>query len=271
LIEPETVFKQPEDEPLGSITWSGTLLLYALLTMYLYPTMKSMDILGYMNELPEAMKAAFGWEGTDFAIVTMTPESFAAMEFLVLWPVMIGIYAIFSSIGIARETEQGTLDLLLAQPIKRYKIVISKFSVFIAAAFLLTVTSLLGLVIGATLIEESVNILNLARVLFEAFLFVIAVGSFALLCSVIFLEPRKSLLISGVVLAASYIINFVVPVMSDSISWVRNLSLFYFYSPNEVLNTAAINGTAVIIYLSVTVICFAAALIIFQRRDLIAA
>lgn len=251
----------------GLVAWSGILFLYALLTMYLYPTIESMDILGYLNALPEAMKAAFGYEGIDFTTLTLTPEAFAAMELLVLWPLLIGIYAIFSGIGIAREAERGTLDLLLAQPVKRYKVMITKFGVFVLGALLIAIASLLGLALGAGLIDETVNINSLALVLFEALLFVLAIGCFTLLCSAIFLEPRKSLLAAGVVMAGSYILNFMVPILDPSISWLRNLSLFYYYQPQEIISSASLNGTAVAVYAVVAVVCSIAALVVFQRRD----
>ncbi len=136
------------------------------------------------------MKAAFGYEGIDFTTLTLTPEAFAAMELLVLWPLLIGIYAIFSGIGIAREAERGTLDLLLAQPVKRYKVMITKFGVFVLGALLIAIASLLGLALGAGLIDETVNINSLALVLFEELLFVLGIGCFYLLFSAIFLEPR---------------------------------------------------------------------------------
>ncbi len=44
----------------GLVAWAGIIFLYALLTMSLYPTMKSLDIVSYLNEIPDALKAAFG-------------------------------------------------------------------------------------------------------------------------------------------------------------------------------------------------------------------
>ena len=256
----------------GLVAWLTLIFLYGVLTMYLYPTMgeSTIDIMGYLNSLPDAMKAAFGYEGIDFSSVTFTPEAFATLEFLVLWPLLIGIYGIFSSTGIAHEVERGTLDLLLAQPVKRYKVLISKFSVFVIAALLIAIASLLGLLFGSIIINESVNTLSLTLALFEALLFVLAIGSFTLLCSVIFLEPRKTLLAAGVFMGGSYILNFMVPVLDPSISWLRNLSLFYYYQPNDVVTNAALDGTAVAVYTAVSIICFITALVIFQRRDLVA-
>jgi|TARA_B100000315_G_C14434415_1_gene521700 ABC-2 type transport system permease protein len=249
----------------GLLAWTVIIFLYALLTMSLYPTMKSTDIFSSINEMPEAFQAAFGWEGADFIL---TPESFAAMELLVLWPVLIGIYAIFSSIGIAREVERGTIDLLLAQPVQRYKILISKFAVFVLAAILIASASLVGLIVGSAMIQESVDIITLSLVLIEALLFVLVFASLTLFFATIFLQPRKSLLAAGVLMAGSYILNFIIPIMDPSISWLRNLSLFYYYQPQEIISNASLNGTAIVVYAGVAMVAFVAAILVFQRRDI---
>jgi len=254
----------------GLVAWGVLIFLYGVLTMYLYPTMTELnfDIIEYINSLPDALKAAFGYEGIDFTSLTLTPEAFATLEFLVLWPLLIGIYGIFASVGIAREAERGTLDLLMAQPVKRSRVLVSKFSVFVFAAVLIAVASLFGLVAGSFIIEETVNMGALSLALFEALLFVLAIAAFTLLCSVVFLEPRKALTIAGVFMGGSYILNFMVPVLDPSWEWLRNLSLFYFYQPNQVVSDVALNWTAVAVYAVVAIVSFVAALLVFQRRDL---
>jgi len=134
---------------------------------------------------------------------------------------------------------------------------------------MIAVASLLGLFIGALIINETVDTMSLALVLIEALLLVLSFASFTLLCSVIFLEPRKSLLVAGVFVGGSYIVNFMVPILSPSVSWLRNISLFYHYQPNEIVNNASLNWTSVSVYVGVSIVCFVAAMIIFQRRDLV--
>lgn len=252
----------------GIMAWAVILFLYGLLTIYIYPTISgsSSAILEYINSLPEVLKAAFGYEGVDIAV--MTPETFVTMEFAVMWPLMIGVYAIFSGISIAREAEHGTLDLLVAQPIRRYKVMMSKFAVFVLGAVIIAAASLLGLVAGAGLIDEPVNITSLSLILAEAVLFVLAIGGYTLLLAAVFLEPRKSLLVAGVITAVMYIINFIVPILDPAVEWIRNSSLFYYYQPQQVVSSGSLDGTAVAVYAGVAVISFAAALIIFQRRDI---
>lgn len=254
----------------GIATWAILIFLYGILTMYLFPTMGDANesILSYLNQLPDAMKAAFGYEGIDFTTLTFTAEDFVTLEFLIVWPLLIGIYGIFSGVGIAREAERGTLDLLLAQPVKRYGVLISKYSVFIFAALLITAASLLGLFTGTMFIDDSVNMGTISLALIEAFLLALSFATVALLCSAIFLEPRKALLFAGGFMGISYIVNFMVPVLDPAFNWVRNTSLFYFYQPNEVVESNSLNGETIAVYLSVIVICFIASLVVFQKRDI---
>jgi ABC-2 type transport system permease protein len=244
------------------------LFLYALLTLYIYPSISGSTsaILEYINSLPEVLKAAFGYG--DAEIIALTPDIFVTMEFAVLWPLLIGVYAIFSGISVARESERGTLDLLVAQPLRRYQVIISKFAVFILGAVVIAAASLLGLMAGAALINEPVNIASISLILAEALLFVLAVGGYTLLLAAVFLEPRKSLLLAGVITAAMYIINFMVPILNPAVEWIKNISLFSYYQPQQIINTGSLDGTAVAVYSGVAVLTFVVAVLIFQRRDI---
>jgi len=164
----------------GVLAWSGIVFLYALFVVYLYPIISesSQAIMGYVNSMPDAVKAAFGMEGTMTEMLSL--ESFAAVEFFSFWPLLIGIYGIFVCVGIAREMEQGTLDLLMAQPVPRYRVILGKFAVFIVSAFLIAVFSILGIIAGAATVDTPVNLGSISLVFVEAFLLVLALGSVTL-------------------------------------------------------------------------------------------
>jgi ABC-2 type transport system permease protein len=183
---------------------------------------------------------------------------------------LIGIYGIFVCVGIAREMEQGTLDLLMAQPVPRYKVILAKFSVFIVSAFLIAVFSILGIMAGAATVDTPVNLSSISLVFVEAFLLVLALGSVTLLCAAVFLRPRHALMVAGMFMGLSYILNFVVPALPEAFEWLRNLSVFYHFQPADIATDVALNGLSVAIYVGVFVVCTGAALITFQRRDLVA-
>ena len=254
----------------GILAWSGIVFLYALFVVYLYPIISesSQEIMNYINSLPDAFKAAFGLEGKLTEMLSL--EAFASVEFFSFWPLLIGIYGIFVCVGIAREMEQGTLDLLMAQPVSRYKVILAKFGVFVVSAFLIAVFSILGIMAGAATVDTPVNVGSISLVFVEAFLLVLALGSVTLLCAAIFLRPRQALMVAGIFMGLSYILNFVVPALPESFEWLRNLSVFYHFQPADIATDVALNNLSIAIYVGIFVVCTGAAVITFQRRDLVA-
>jgi ABC-2 type transport system permease protein len=256
----------------GILAWSVIIFIYAIFVMYLFPIVSesSLNIVGYIESMPEAIKAAFGFEEVDIGKMGLTPESFAAIELFAFWPLLIGIYGIFVGVGIAREAEQGTLDLLLAQPVQRYKVIAAKFAVFVFSAVLISVFSVLGIIAGAATIDTPVDLASVSLVFVEAFLLVLSIGAVTLLCAAAFLKPRQALMTAGMFMGLSYILNFIVPALPEAFAWLRNLSVFYHFQAYDIVTSTALNGTSVIIYIVLSAVCFIAALVVFQRRDLVA-
>jgi ABC-2 type transport system permease protein len=254
----------------GLIAWGSLIFLYGLFAIYLYPTVSksTMDYIGYIASMPEALRAAFGLEAADISGLAFNPDTFVAVEFFIFWPVIVCFFTIFNGVSIAREVERGTMDLLLAQPISRMRVLLSRDATILAGVLVIALVSWLGVVAGMNLINTSVNLVNQALVIVEASLFVLAIGSYTVLASVIFLEPRKALMASGALTAIMYIINFIVPVLSPSLNWMRNLSFFYHYNAVEIVSNGALNWTAVTIFLATIVLCTMVSVIIFKRRDL---
>ena len=99
----------------------GTLLF---LTVLMYPSISGVydDI---VNELPEGMIAFWGM--SEIGMDTM--EGFLNVEFLSYAPIALAVFAILSGTAtIVSEENEGTLDLLLAQPISRLKLIVVKLT-----------------------------------------------------------------------------------------------------------------------------------------------
>ncbi len=254
----------------GLIAWSVLILIYALFAVWLYPTVhKSIaDIIVYYNTLPEAMKAIVGMEGVDLNALEFSPELYITIEFMAVWPAILSFYAIFAGVGIAREAEHGTLELLLAQPISRFSVLMARLGTFLIGVLVIAGASLLGLILGGLIVNETINLTTMSMVLFTAMLLVIAIGSYTIFFACLFLEQRKAFLASGVLTALAYIINFIVPVLDPAFKWLRNLSLFYYFKPEPIVRTGLLDGAAIIIYASTAIINLLAAIFIFQRRDI---
>jgi len=252
------------------IAWCGLILLYAIFAAYLYPVVSksNMDYISYIASMPEAMRAGIGLGDIDLSSLAFTADTYVAIEFLMFWPIIVCFYAIFAGVGLSREVERGTLDLLLAQPISRTRALLSKYANLVTGLLLIFAASWLGVAIGAPLAGVSVNLGSQALALLEALLLVAAIGSYTLLACIIFLEPRKALVASGVLTAAMYILNFIVPVLRPSLKWLANLSLFHHYNAVEIVRSGALDWASVAIFATTFAVCSALSVVIFRRRDL---
>jgi ABC-2 type transport system permease protein len=227
-----------------------------------------MDYIGYIASLPESMRTAMGMGNLDIASMAFTADTYIAIEFLMFWPLIVCFYSIFTGVNISREAERGTLDLLLAQPVSRTRVLLSKYAVPIFGILLIGIFSWLGLAVSAPLANIELNLWNQALAILHGMLLVAAICSYTLLISVIFLEPRKALAISGVITAAMYILNFIVPLLNPGSEWLANISFFHHYNAIEIARTGNTDWAALIIYGATFIICSLASIIIFRRRDL---
>ncbi len=82
-----------------------------------------------------------------------------------------------------------------------------------------------------------------------------------------FVEPRKVLAASGVVTAAMYAINFIVPLLSHSFRLLAEISFLHPYNTVQAVRSGDLDGTAVIIFTSTFIACSAASNVIFRKHD----
>jgi ABC-2 type transport system permease protein len=257
----------------GLIAWSALILVYGLFAVYLYPTVagSTLDYVGYIASMPESMRLAMGLGDMDLSALKFNLDTFVAVEFLMFWPVIVLFYAIFAGVNLSREAERGTLDLLLAQPVSRAKVLLARYGAMAGGVIAIALASLLGITLGKPLIENaSLDFAHQSLALLSGTLLVLAVGSYTALFSVIFLSPRKALLAAGGLTAGMYIINFIVPVLTPGLNWLRYLSFFYHYNAVEVARTGELNLAALAVYAGVFVAALFASLVIFQRRNIAA-
>jgi len=139
---------------------------------------------------------------------TLSLGKYMSLEFLSLWPLLMSVYAIFNAGGIAaREVERGTMDMLLSQPLKRHHIIVSKFLVFPLSLIAITIACIIGVLIGMAIIGNFSDLGGICLAFVPALLIALAVASYSLLFSCIFLDPRKVMLVSGSLTGLFYVLH----------------------------------------------------------------
>ncbi|MFC1923892.1 ABC transporter permease subunit [Chloroflexota bacterium] len=257
----------------GIIAWSFFLFLYALLMVYVFNQFN--DIADTLDEYVDKMGSFIEiFAGEVGSILnpdgTLSLGKYMSLEFLSLWPVLMCVYAIFNAGGItAREVERGTMDMLLSQPLRRWRVVISKFMVFPLALAVITVACIIGMLIGMAVIGNFSDLGGICLAFVPALLITLAVASYSLLFSCVFLDPRKVMLAAGSLTGLFYVLHILSRTVGP-LKWMGNLSIFYYYEPAQIASELSINWLGISIYLAIIIVCSTAAIYVFQRRDIAA-
>jgi ABC-2 type transport system permease protein len=243
--------------------WGVGIGLMALLVIALYPSFK--DSMADMNALlasyPDSLKAFFG----DFASMGSL-SGWMDVEFFSWIPPILAVFAVGAGAAlIGGEETQGTMDLLLSYPIRRWRVVAEKFAALAVATMVIILIILASVLIAVLIIGEdvawgrwSLAILNMAPVIlvFAAFAFCVSAATG---------RRRLAAGLSAILVVGSYFLNGLGKTV-ELLEPYRPLSVFYYYQGGGVI-TEGLEWGNVGLLLAAAVVLFAVALIGFQRRD----
>lgn len=232
-----------------------------LLFTGLYESVSS-DISQFTESIPEGFNAFVG----DIGVAT-SPAGWLSIEFYSLFlPVLISSLGVgFGAAAIGREEESGTLELLLASPISRRRIILEKAAAIATHTGLVAGAAWLGVVLGTMLFSFDVS---LTQVLFgsvAAWLLGLFFGFFTLAAQAIVGKRGVGFGIGIGLLGSTYIANIVAQLV-DSLDGLKYISPFYYY---DIQNLLLGNPTAM--YLVGLFVCailfYVVANIAFTKRD----
>ncbi|TAK89135.1 hypothetical protein EPO04_03485 [Patescibacteria group bacterium] len=190
-----------------------------------------------------------------------------AKHFSLLWP-LIAIVLALSRAGnqIAGEVQSGTMGLLLALPLERWRIFAAKYAAGLATIIIFTGVSVFGVIplAAAYNIPTHLNILFPAWIITTLFMWV--VYSVALMVSSWVSEKAQVYAVVGVVLLATYL-AYIVSLIETSVDWLKYYSLFYYFNTQEVLATGHISKETYLAFGVTIILSTAIAAWRFNKRD----
>jgi ABC-2 type transport system permease protein len=185
-----------------------------------------------------------------------TPEGFLAVELYSLFlPFLVAITGItFASKAIGREEDSGTLELLLASPISRSKIIWQKLAAIKTTLFIVAFSAFVGVVLGKALFVFDVNLTNVALASLSVCLLGMVYAMASLAGQGLTGKTRRGVGIGAGLLVLTYVAN-VVSKLVDNLESLKYLSPFYYMDISEVLNGngdlvnfAVLLGTTAVFY-----------------------
>jgi ABC-2 type transport system permease protein len=246
------------------IGWSAGLVFVVLITVAPYASFRNDPALEELTKrLPDFVRALTGGE-TDF----LSPEGWLnGRLFALMLPLLFATFAIGRGAdGVAGEEGRGTLELVLATPISRFRFFLAKLGALAAGLAIVTGVTLLALAVMSHLAQMDVPLGNLAVAMGLAYLLAFLHGTLALAVGAGVGKRGVAVATAAVVAVGGYIVDSLAELW-DVAERVRFLSPFAYADANgplrgelpvlDFLVLAAAIGAAV--YVGAT---------LFERRDL---
>jgi len=258
--------KTVSDRWRGISVYAGGLAAYVLFLCALYPTFrKALAVKQFFaKNYPQALLKFFGVKSFDVSSF----NNYIVLELLtIIWVVIVGAFVIgFARYMIAGEVEEGTLEFLLSQPIKRWKVLTSEGSVLAGIAGLV-VTTVLSVFIFGKAFGFRVSYAGFLAFAPLGFALFIAMAGYSIFFSALFREARRALMASAAVIFGFYLLHFAAG-YSRVVDKIDYLGIFHYYDPLGVLNSGGVPVRDVLVLLAFGIALFCIALWIFQRKDI---
>jgi ABC-2 type transport system permease protein len=255
------------DQRRSLLGWSVSLVVLIAMYVAIWPSVRDQPAMStFLDQMPETFRSLFAASGADMS----TPVGYVQVELLsFMGPIAVLVYAIASGVGaISGEEDRHTMDLLLANPVSRSRVVLDKFVAMALGTFLLAGVTGLALLLEGRVVDMGLPAGNVAAAMLHMALLGVVFGTLALALSASTGRSGLSRGIPGIVAVVAYIVNGLAP-MVDWLEPLQKLSPFYQYIGHDPLRTGVAGGSVLIAVVTVAVLV-AVAVLGFRRRDVAA-
>jgi len=251
------------EERRALVGWSLGLAGYLLVMLVLYPTIHgNQSFEKLVRSYPEALRKIFGLADFTSGAGYLRTEVFSFMV-----PLLLAVFAIlWGSDLVAGEEERGTLDLLLAAPVTRRRVLVQKWLALLTGVGLLVAALevLIGLL--GPLFQLHVGWVPLTAALLGSGLFAAVFGTLALALG----AAAGSRSVARGAATALAVAMYLLSTLAQLVTWlgpVRGASLWY-----HALGTDPLGTGLHVVHLAVLVAAVGAlgalGVVAFDRRDI---
>jgi len=260
------LLKTLHDSRRALLWWGLGLVGLVSMMVAVYPSVRGNESLNKLvQDYPKALKAFIAFGG---AVDYTTAAGYLGSE---LFSLMIPLLLLVAAIGagaraIAGEEDQGTLDLLLANPISRRRLVLDKLAALAVELALLAVVLLAALAIGAWLSDMDIGVSRLAAATLDAALLALLFGALAMLVGCATGHRGAAIAVPAAAAVAAYLVNVLAALVSP-LEQLQKASPFYHYVAGDPLRHGlALDHSAFLVAAALAVTALAP--IAFEHRDL---
>jgi len=235
---------------------------YLLFDIYGSIFQKSVDLQPFIDAFPEEFLAFFG-DVDSF----LTMEGFLGLEFFSYMPIILGILVITSASSlISKKEEDGTLELIISQPISRSAVFWGNLFALLFSVLLILLMTWVGMSLASNRIETiDLTAQELINPFISLFAILSVFLSLALFLAMILPNGGSAGLGSGFLLIASYFITSLTR-LDEDLAPINRFSPLKYYQGCDAIKVLDVEY--LLILLGASIVFLGLAWMIFLKRDL---
>ncbi|OLZ39998.1 ABC transporter permease [Natrinema saccharevitans] len=246
----------------GSLSLSIGLSVLAAMVVWVYPSFEAeIDLEGLLAAYPEPILQVMG-------VQTMTSlAGFLSFELYTFgWIIMLGLYLAYSTAGtIADDVDRGRMDVLLAMPISRGRLVAERFGAMAVPIVGANLLPPLVVYVGAHLIDHPIPAVDVLAVHLLSIPYLFACAGIGLLASVI---VDRATTAQRVALGVTFALFLSESLLSGTDAEVVGaIAPMRYYDPNAILLEGNYDLLGAGILVAMTVALLVGSQVWFRRRD----
>lgn len=214
--------------------WSIAVIGFILLNLVFYPTFKDQaaELDKSLSQLPESAKALFAGS-SDFA----SPVGYLNSQiFFLMLPMLLTILTIgLGSSIVAKEEREGTIELLLARPVSRNKLLLSKSIASIVILIIVSTMAFLSIAITIKIVDLTVPIRYISIATLSAVILALCFGSIAFMLTMLSKGSKAASIGIATFIAFG---GYIIASLSTTVDWLKTPSKVfpaYYYKPEDIL------------------------------------
>lgn len=245
------------------LVWSAGLFALAAVMAGLYPTIRDNPQLATLHETyPKALRSLFGITDLTTGVGFLRAEVFSLVAPLLL----VVLAVLWGGDLIAGEEDRGTIDILMANPISRGRVLLEKWAALAAGVTVTGAALAAGLAIAIPAVGLRVSVAGVAAAVVSVVLMALLYGSIALTVGAA--TGRRGFARGSA--AALAVAAYLVSSLADLVGWlktIRPVSPWYHALGVDPLTTG-FSALHLLVPLGLTILVVLAGAFAFNRRDL---
>ena len=255
-----------KDERRWLVLWSAAAAAVIAFIIALYPAFG--ETVDTLVGKPEMLRIFMG-RYADLMLERSVFDRWLGLEFFAQFGVLVGLYGlIFASSALAGQLERGTMELLLAQPVSRTRVLLESFAAVAVNLLVICVVSFGALLAAVAIwVDEPGSARTYACVLLNQYGLLLALAAVGFFCAVLVDSQRAALSLSIGVDLLVFVVYKALTVAGVAL-WLARLSPYYYADATKTLATGRAAWGDLLVLVVVAAAFLAGAVAVFRRKDI---